>query len=256
VKSLPAVFSLGLLAAVCAALLAVLAALAAPAIEAQHAAERQRQLDAVLASVRYDNQPAADVLQAPDPCGGAAPTSIFRAREGDRVVARVYACTTPHGYSGDIALLIGVDANGRLRGVRVQAHHETPGLGDAIELRRSNWVLGFDGRALGDPPLEGWALRSDGGIFDAFTGASITPRAVVEAVRAVLVFDQAQRSEIDAATANISSSVRFDASLKISAADTNAPDIDMPPQAVARDTPAQAGENPAPPAALAHSTHR
>ena len=91
--------------------------------------------------------------------------------------------TARDGYSGDIRLLVGVDKAGKLAGVRVLNHRETPGLGDKIELKKSDWVLSFNGRSLQDPTPENWAVTKDGGEFDTFTGATVTPRAVVESVR-------------------------------------------------------------------------
>jgi electron transport complex protein RnfG len=93
-------------------------------------------------------------------------------------------------------LLVAVDAGGRLLGVRVLAHRETPGLGDLIEERRSGWIHGFDGRSLGDPPAARWQVRKDGGDFDQFTGATITPRAIVRAVRGALEYVDRHRAEL------------------------------------------------------------
>ncbi len=94
----------------------------------------------------------------------------------------------PDGYSGDIRLLVGILANGELAGVRVLNHRETPGLGDAIETRRSDWIRQFAGLSLDAPPANAWTVRKDGGEFDQFAGATITPRAVIKAVRQALVF--------------------------------------------------------------------
>ena len=100
----------------------------------------------------------------------------------------------PDGYSGDIHLLLGVDPDGRVLGLRVIRHRETPGLGDYIERRRSDWILGFDGRRLGEPEAARWAVRQDGGDFDARSGATVTPRAVVKAVRRALAGLDAHRA--------------------------------------------------------------
>ena len=100
------------------------------------------------------------------------------------------------GYGGDIRLLLGVDADGRLLGVRVLSHAETPGLGDKIETAKSGWALGFDGLSLGNPPVDRWKVKKDGGRFDQFSGATITPRAVVAAVRRGLEFFARQKAVI------------------------------------------------------------
>ena len=115
---------------------------------------------------------------------------------GAAPVAVVLALIAPDGYGGPIKLLVGINADGSLAGVRVVNHHETPGLGDAIDTRRSNWILGFTGRSLGDPSPAQWAVRKDGGVFDQFTGATITPRAVVKAVKRALVYFEAHRDTL------------------------------------------------------------
>src|SRR5690606_33294119 len=95
----------------------------------------------------------------------------------------VLEAVAPDGYGGNIALLVGVTVDGTITGVRVVLpHNETPGLGDKIETRKSGWILGFNGRSLDNTDAQGWAVKKDGGEFDAFTGATITPRAVVGAV--------------------------------------------------------------------------
>ena len=111
-------------------------------------------------------------------------------------MAIVFDHVAPDGYNGDIHLLTGILADGRISGVRVVSHKETPGLGDPIELDRSDWILAFTSRSLEDPGPEAWGVRRDGGIFDQFTGATITPRAVVEAVQRVLEYHQANRDAL------------------------------------------------------------
>lgn len=104
------------------------------------------------------------------------------------VTAIVLPATAPDGYTGDIHLLIAIDASGQLLGVRVVEHKETPGLGDAIEADKSRWIKQFDGKSLTNPTLDRWSVQKDGGEFDQLTGATVTPRAVVRAVRESLVF--------------------------------------------------------------------
>jgi electron transport complex protein RnfG len=106
-------------------------------------------------------------------------------------VAAIIPATARDGYSGDIELIVGVNADGTVAGVRVLSHKETPGLGDAVDLKKSNWILGFDGRSLSDPEPARWAVKKDKGVFDSFTGATITPRAVVSTTRRVLEYAQA-----------------------------------------------------------------
>jgi electron transport complex protein RnfG len=95
-------------------------------------------------------------------------------------------------------VLLGVDADGRVLGARVLSHAETPGLGDKIEVARDDWILSFDGKSLGEPPRERWAVRKDGGDFDQFSGATITPRAVVSAVKSGLELFATQRDALTA----------------------------------------------------------
>ncbi|MBP6763361.1 MAG: RnfABCDGE type electron transport complex subunit G, partial [Rubrivivax sp.] len=116
----------------------------------------------------------------------------YRARRGGRVTGVAFE-THGRGYSGDIRVLLGVAADGRLLGVRVLQHAETPGLGDKIEAARSDWITRFKGLSLGDPPEAKWAVKKDGGQFDQFAGATITPRAVVACVRDGLRLFAAQR---------------------------------------------------------------
>ena len=108
-------------------------------------------------------------------------------RNGEPVAA-IFNSIAPDGYSGRIHMLIGVYADGRIAGVRVVKHAETPGLGDGIEIRKSDWVTGFDGKSLDNPQDAGWRVKRDGGEFDQFTGATITPRAVVAAVQRTLLY--------------------------------------------------------------------
>lgn len=107
---------------------------------------------------------------------------VYRIVRDGRVRAVVFTAIAQDGYTGAIELLIGLRPNGRLYGVRTISHRETPGLGDKIDLRKSNWIKSFDNTHLGFPPINQWKVKRDGGYFDQFTGATITPRAVVNAV--------------------------------------------------------------------------
>ncbi|HER19456.1 MAG: RnfABCDGE type electron transport complex subunit G [Halothiobacillaceae bacterium] len=178
------------------------------------------QIMAVLGRETHDNNPAEDAFVLPDPQAlnlgepvlgpdaqipqgplsaeareraMAAGQIGFRAREAGRVTAVAIPVVTHRGYSGDIRLLVGVDADLTLTGVRVIEQRETPGLGDKIEIEKTDWIRGFTGRRLGDPPIEDWAVKKDGGVFDQFTGATISPRAVVEAVEDTLLYVREHR---------------------------------------------------------------
>jgi electron transport complex protein RnfG len=163
--------------------------------------ERDRQLDlerlaAVLPPDRYDNDPLADTIEIDDPRLGPGTQSVHRGRLGGKPSVLAITATAMDGYAGPIRLIVGIDTGGRILGVRVLSHSETPGLGDPIETRRSDWILGFNDRQLGDPPDVRWTVKPDGGDFDAFTGATITPRAVTRAIRRVLEFHATERDRL------------------------------------------------------------
>lgn len=162
-----------------------------------------RSLADVLPAGGYDNAVHEDAITVTDAAllGTPYPVTIYRARLRNQPVALVMTPTAPGGYSGPIRLLIGVLTDGTVSGVRVVAHRETPGLGDRIEVERDDWILDFDGRSLSQPPLPGWAVRRDGGVFDQFTGATITARAVVTGVRDALIYFEANRDGLFAAPA-------------------------------------------------------
>ncbi|MBL8487757.1 MAG: electron transport complex subunit RsxG [Rhodocyclaceae bacterium] len=163
------------------------------AIAAAEVRDMQQSLAQVLPGGFADNDLLADVVELEGPRG--VPVRVHLAKRGGRVAGAVFQ-VAEKGYSGDITLLMAVDRDGAVLGVRVLKHTETPGLGDKIEVAKSPWITGFDGRALGDPAPERWAVKKDGGIYDQFAGATITPRAVVKAVRGGLQFFAGHRGEI------------------------------------------------------------
>jgi len=112
----------------------------------------------------------------------------YRVRQNNKVIGVILPATARDGYSGDIRALVGIRDDGTVAGVRVVAHRETPGLGDKVDLRKSDWILGFDNRSLSQPDLSGWNVEKDGGVFDQFTGATVTPRAVILATRRALEY--------------------------------------------------------------------
>ncbi|MEZ5541629.1 MAG: electron transport complex subunit RsxG [Pseudomonadota bacterium] len=170
-------------------------------IAANERATLLRKLNQLVAPDSYDNSLLDDSFELPAGALADRPLRVYRARLQGRPVAMVMNTIAPDGYSGSIYLLVGIGFDGRVVGVRVVAHHETPGLGDGIDEERSDWILSFNGRSLDDPPSGRWAVRKDGGVFDQFTGATITPRAVVEAVHAALLYFRAHRDELFAAPA-------------------------------------------------------
>jgi electron transport complex protein RnfG len=121
---------------------------------------------------------------------------IYIARQAGEIIAAIIPTTAPDGYNGDIDLIVGVNKDGTIAGVRALRHKETPGLGDKVDLKKSDWVLGFNGRSLENPAIAKWAVKKDKGVFDQFTGATITPRAVVAATLGALQFAEANRDTL------------------------------------------------------------
>ncbi|MBM7060483.1 electron transport complex subunit RsxG [Pseudomonas sp. UL073] len=184
---------LGLFAIVTVGLVAVTQQGTATRIQQAERDAQGRTLGEILPAGSYDNHLLDDSVEAFDPelLGKAKPLPAYVATLRGQPTAVILQVTAPNGYSGAIHLLVGVLADGRLAGVRAVKHSETPGLGDRIELTKSPWMHGFDGRSLSDPGESGWAVKKDGGQFDQFAGATITPRAVVKAVqRALQYFDK------------------------------------------------------------------
>jgi len=167
-------------------------------IAANERAALLRNLNEIIPEEQYDNSIFNDIYWAQDKklLGTAQAIPVYRARKGQQPVAAVFTPVAPDGYNGSIRLLVGVYYQGTLAGVRVISHQETPGLGDKIERQRSDWILTFNGRSLTDPPISQWKVKRDGGLFDQFTGATITPRAVVNAVKNTLLFFQQYRQQL------------------------------------------------------------
>lgn len=191
-------WSLGLLALLGTALLTLVYSLTGPRIAEQERRQLLMQLEQVLPAGVFNNDMHEDYTDVED--GTAFPgrqvVRVYRARLDSTPVAAVMRLSAPDGYNGRIDLLVGIYANGDISGVRVLGHSETPGLGDGIELERSDWILSFNEKSLGNPAGSGWAVKRDGGKFDQFTGATITPRAVVRAVHRAIVYFQANQQAL------------------------------------------------------------
>jgi len=186
------------IAAVCALLVAGTWHLTRQQIDANAAAYRAGRLLPALGDIEYDGNITDHrrLLEAPHGLPGNDAAIVYPAYRGGEPAAALFAVTARDGYAGPIRLLVGVDAGGVVTGVRVLEHSETPGFGDGIEYDRSDWARQFEGRSLGDPVRSRWAIRTDGGAFDQLTGASVTPRAVVKAVRDTLVYFEARRDDV------------------------------------------------------------
>jgi Na+-translocating ferredoxin:NAD+ oxidoreductase subunit G len=190
--------TLGLIAIIVTAVIVVVANQTRPRIERNAQAWLKQQLDALVPPQTYDNDLLSDTItvRAPDLLGTTQPVTIYRARRAGAPVAAVLRPIAPEGYRGPIELLVAVGYDARLIGVQVLRHNETPGLGDAFETRDVDWLTQFPGRSLSNPPVQRWTVRRDGGDFDAFTGATITPRAIVRGVRDTLEYYARNRDRI------------------------------------------------------------
>lgn len=175
-------------------------------IAKQQRRAEQEALFQVMPPSLQDNDILSDTMQL-DPGGEAeftnlellgltGPGNAHIARRAGRVSGVILPVEVHDGYNGDIRMLVGIRADGVIAGVRVVEHRETPGLGDKIELRVSDWIRDFEYRSLGNPPAEGWTVKKNGGEFDQFAGATITPRAVVNGVRDALFFFEANKDRL------------------------------------------------------------
>ena len=169
---------LGFVALLCTAISAGIFFLTKDKIDAVMAAQQRELLLQVIPQDYFNNNLLESAVIPQDKNLGGI-QKIYFAKKNGNVSAYAYETTAPDGYSGDIRLLVGLDLKGEILGVRVIEHHETPGLGDKIELRISNWILNFTHQSIKEHNLSEWAVKKDGGKFDQFSGATITPRAVV-----------------------------------------------------------------------------
>ena len=144
-----------------------------------------RDLDPVLISVQHEL------------LGTDEPVDVFVPVDGTMPLAAIFASIAPDGYNAPISLLIGISLpSGTVSGVRVVRHRETPGLGDLIDIGKSRWILQFDGTSIDNPPAAGWAVTREDGEFDSITGATVTSRAVIQAVRNTLLYFETHRAEL------------------------------------------------------------
>ncbi|MGI9199940.1 MAG: electron transport complex subunit RsxG [Woeseiaceae bacterium] len=200
--------TLAAIAAICTSLVAATYHLTADRIAANDKALLEQSLHPALSDLFYDSGVSESrlVLTPPHDLPGNDEALIYRVYANDEPVAALFVVTARDGYAGQIRILLGVDLSGVVTGIRILKHRETPGLGDKIDASRSDWVEQFPGRSMGDPEVTGWAIRRDGGQFDQLTGASITPRAVIKAMRDTLLYFNANREQIFAAPATEESS--------------------------------------------------
>ncbi len=195
--------ALGAAAALCVAALGLVNQLTHERIAQQRLSSKLAILSEVLPGTDAGATLLADcvLVQDAELLGRNSTQAIYRWRPQDTLSAYIIETTAPDGYSGNIDLLVAVTPYGTVLGSRVLEHKETPGLGDKIELRRSNWILSFSQQQVTEDNSAQWAVRKDGGQFDQFTGATITPRAVVSAVRKAALYVQ-QHPELATLSAN------------------------------------------------------
>jgi electron transport complex protein RnfG len=186
------------IAAICTALVATTYELTDERIAANDKAWLEQSLQPVLAGLRFDNSliDSRVTIRAPHGLPGPEDALVYRAYAGGSPVAALFVVTARNGYSGAIRLLIGIRVDGTITGVHALSHRETPGLGDGIERAKSDWIEQFAGRSLADPVVGEWRIRRDGGAFDQLTGASVTSRAVTNAVRETLQYFASERAVI------------------------------------------------------------
>lgn len=195
--------TLATIGAVCAALVAMTYLLTHDRIAANEQAWLEKSLEPALAGLFFEGSvsESMQVIRTPHDLPGPDDVIIYRLFAKEKPVAALFAVTARDGYAGSIRVLVGIRYDGTVTGIRILEHRETPGLGDRIVSSRSDWVFQFDGRSLGNPSADGWALKRDGGQFDQLTGASVTPRAVISVVKETLIYFDTHREEIFAAPA-------------------------------------------------------
>lgn len=157
-----------------------------------------KNINQIIPPERYDNNLVeSELLLKAEQSGLENDAIIFLASKKNQPLTTIFEITTLRGY-GVITLLVGINAKDQsLAGVRVVHHTETPGLGDKIEIKKSDWILSFNGKSLENPKISGWFVKKDGGEFDQFTGATITPRAVVNTTKSVLLYAKDHLTELN-----------------------------------------------------------
>lgn len=194
---------LALFAITCTAAVAIVQMFTADRIELQAQQKLIKQLNQVIQKDNHDNEMFLDCIAAPiDNNSDLLIDVIYRARLNNLPTAAAIKTVAPDGYSGNIELLIAINTDGSVSGVRTLLHKETPGLGDKIERRKSDWIDSFSGKKLLDNNDNRWAVIKDGGMFDQFTGATITPRAVVKTVRKTIEYFENNQERIFSTASN------------------------------------------------------
>jgi len=180
---------LALFAVACTIIVGLVSELTQDKIIAQQQKQLLTTLHAIIDPARHDNDIANNCIMMSAPALGSSKIqTMYIARKAEKVVAVAMTSVAPDGYNGNIELIIGINIDGSISGVRVLKHQETPGLGDKIELRKNDWITSFNSKKMLSEQDSRWAVVKDNGMFDQFTGATITPRAVVKAVKNTLIY--------------------------------------------------------------------
>jgi len=188
---------LAIFAIVCTAIVGLVNEMTKARIVRQEQQQLLNTLHSIIAPERLNNDIYQDCLTITDAeLGTLIPQTVYLAKYNDKPVAAAMTNIAPDGYNGNIELIIALNYDGSISGVRALKHQETPGLGDKIELRKSNWVTNFIGKSIKDEKDSQWKVRKDGGMFDQFTGATITPRAVVKSVKKTALYFAKHKQEL------------------------------------------------------------
>ncbi len=189
---------LSIFAVITAGAIAVTQVATVERIEINEREQRARALYEIVPKDSIDNNLLEDTVSLTSPAltGSDLPVDAFRARRDGQVVTVILPVTAPDGYTGNINLIVGINQDESIAGVRVLAHKETPGLGDKVELKKSDWVLNFNGQHYRGDNDPSWAVQKDGGRFDQFTGATITPRAIVNATARAIHYFREHRTAL------------------------------------------------------------
>ena len=184
---------LAIFAIACTAIVGLVNELTKDKIEAQAQLQLLNTLHSIIEPNRYNNNMTQDCVSVSSPLlGGSQKHQVMQtayiARKDDNAIAVAITSTAPDGYNGNIELMVAINMDNSISGVRVLKHQETPGLGDKVELRKSDWITRFNSKKILTDNDSRWAVAKDGGMFDQFTGATITPRAVVKAVKKAVIY--------------------------------------------------------------------
>lgn len=191
---------LALFAIACTAIVGLVNELTKDKITAQAQQQLLSTLHSIIEPHRYDNDITRECVNfssaTTDEQENSTTQTAYIARQAGKAVAIAMTNTAPDGYNGNIDIIVAVNMDDTVSGVRVLNHKETPGLGDKIELRKSQWITNFKGKDIESETDRRWAVAKDDGMFDQFTGATITPRAVVKSVKETLLYFKANKQAL------------------------------------------------------------